>query len=130
MSINLILIDYDKLNNNEYTEVNYENLGAIEISEYLYETLIKENVEEIRVWEETGQYYYQRIIKNDKINQTLEECKKISLRLISNIAKEDISEKEVDEKLDELRILLEIRNILRLKKYTYSECDSVFVIVG
>lgn len=131
MSMNLILTRYSKIEENKYCEENCKNLEVVELSNHLYDELIIKSTCEQDIWEDKGEKSYsQRIISNDEVSFLIKKCTDVSLQLIHEISGEDISLKEQDEKLDKLRVILEVRNMLKQKSSRYADQDEIFIVVG
>lgn len=131
MSMNLILTRYTKIDESKYCEEGCKNLEVVEMSNDMYEKLICDSVGELDICEDDGETSYsQEIVLNEKISKLIKKCTEISLTIIDKVNNDNISEKEKDENLDILRVVLNVRNVLKEKNTKYADQDEIIIIVG
>ena len=131
MGMNLILTRYTKLDELKYCEEKCKNLEVVELTNDMYENLICDSVSELDICEDAGDTFYsQKIVLNEKISKLIKRCTETSLSIIDKINNDNISDKEKAENLDELRVVLNVRNLLKEKNTKYANQDEIFIIVG
>lgn len=129
--MNLILTRYTKLDELKYCEEKCKNLEVVELTNDMYENLICDSVGELDICEDAGDIFYsQKIVLNEKISKLIKRCTETSLSIIDKINNDNISDKEKAENLDELRVVLNVRNLLKEKNTKYANQDEIFIIVG
>lgn len=131
MSMSLYLTKYSKLEEQKYSEEDSKNLEIVEMPDDIYKELVKEYICKKDFWEKgEEEFYSQEIIPDANIDKIVEKCVLKSKELMREILEKEISQKEEDDKLDRVNIVLEIRSILNKKKKKYTNQDEIFILVG
>lgn len=127
MSVSLYLVKYLKLEE-KYSDQDSKNLETVEMSESIYETVIKQYVCKKDFWD-GEEDYSQDIISDTDIDSIVEKCVCVAKENMKKIVENNISQKEEEDRLDKLNVLLRIRQILNKKKRKYADEDNIFIII-
>lgn len=131
MSDNILLTKFSEINNGQFSEKNSKNIEIAVLTEEISDLLNKSYVTSIEIFEEDSEEKYeQKIIKVKKTKELLNEIKKIIKDKMKSIVNETISEEDEDLILNDIRIILNVRNIILQKKEKYSKDNSTMLMLG
>lgn len=131
MSYNVILTKFSEVKSGEYTEKDSQNIETTLMPKELFEQFNESYLTLIEIYEENMEdKYEEKIVQEDKINELLVEIKRIVTEKMKVIVNGDLSNEDEDKELNDVRVVLNLRNILIQKIEKYNEDKNVMLVVG
>lgn len=131
MSKNILLARYSISEDGIIYEKDAKVIKTALLTNETFELIMKKYVRNVKIREEDTEESYDEVIINEKnIKELLQELKNIIKEKMTEIMRNIISDEKEDELLNELRIILEIRNIILQKNEEYSDKNNYILILG
>lgn len=131
MSYNVILTKFTEVNSGEYTEKDSQNIDTTFLSIELYEQLNESYFTLIEIYEENMEEKYQeKIVQQDKLNNLIDEIRNDVIEKMKIIVNGDLSKEDEDKALNEVRVILNLSNIVMQKIEKYDKDKNIMLVVG
>jgi hypothetical protein len=130
MSYSVILTKFDKVKSGGYTEKGSQNIESTLLPKVLFDEIGEKYFTLVKIYEEDMEdKYEEKIIQEDKINEFMDLLKTFVIEKMNEIVDDKLSDEE-DKALNDVRIFLNLRNLILMKSEKYSDDKSVMLVVG
>lgn len=131
MSNNILLTKYSMLDSGELSEKESINVDSAILSETIFEMFDESYISSLDILEEDSEEKYtQRVIDAVKITEILDFLGKLIREKMELLVAGKMNAEEEDSSLNELRELLNLRNVLLQKNDKYRSDNSVVLVIG
>lgn len=131
MSYNVILTKFTEVKSGEYTEKDSQNIDTAVMPMELYEQLNESYFTLIEIYEENmEEKYEEEIVQEDKLNKLLDEIRGVVIEKMRIIVNGDLSKEDEDKVLNDVRIILNLSNIVMQKTEKYYKDKNIMLVVG